>query len=407
MIDVRKLLLCAALIAFPGGAFARTSPLTQCDTDFAFDLYGQLDKTPGNFFFSPYSVGTALRMLYAGAGGATGTEIAHALHLENIPVGTGATARDAFLEAVKQQKIGFGAAADAARLASANALWGGETSRLNAAYVATINTIFDGGIFKVDFSEPVAAARRIDQWVAAHTGGKILDLIRSDQVNGQTRLVLTNAVYFQAGWTDPFDAANTVQAAFHVTPGRDVAAAMMNQTHEFDYAAGDGVQVVSLDYRYDDASMVIVLPDKIDGLAAVEAAMTPDALSGLLANANARKIQIEMPKFVAKNSFDLPPALETLGVRRAFDPMQADLTGIADAAAGRLFVSDVVHKAYVDVDEAGTVAAAATGITVISLNAPMPTPPIAFIADHPFLYFIRDRATGEILFMGRMSDPAH
>jgi serpin B len=133
--------------------------------------------------------------------------------------------------------------------------------------------------------------------------------------------------------------------------------------------------------------------------------MTPDMLDRLLANASAQKIRLEIPKFDAESSFDLPPVLKSLGMRQAFDPMHADLTGIANEAAGRLFVSDVVHKAYVNVDEAGTVAAAATGITITTLAAPLPTPPIPFIVDHPFLYLIRDNATGEILFMGRMTDP--
>jgi serpin B len=401
----KKFLLCLAF-TLPGAAFAQTtSPVTQAETDFAFDLYSQLAKTPGNFFVSPYSVGAALGMLYAGAGGSTATEIAHTLHLENIPMAPGANALGAFLHAVKKQPVGFGAAADGARLASANALWGSKNARLNPAYVRTIETSFDGGIFKVDFSRRAAAAARIDSWVAAQTGGEITDLISADQLNGQTRLVLTNAVYFQAGWKNPFDAADTAQAPFHVAPGHDVAAAMMNQTDEFDYAAANGVQLISLEYRYGDASMIIILPDQIGGLAAVEAAMTPAMLDGLLKTARYEKIQLEMPKFLARSSFDLPPVLQALGMRQAFDPVRADLSGIAEVAQGRLFVSDVVHKAYVDVDEVGTVAAAATGMTIVTLSAPMPTPPIPFIADHPFLYLIRDDATGDILFMGRMSDP--
>jgi serpin B len=402
----KKRLLFLALITVPNAAFAQTtSRLTQSETDFAFDLYGQIEKTPGNFFFSPYSVSTALGMLYAGARGSTAMEVAHTLHLKNLSVEHGTDLRTTFLQAVKQQPVGFGAVVDGAKLMSANALWSGESADLDPAYIATINTIFDGEIFKIDVSKPDAAARRIDNWVAVHTGDKILHLISSAQLNRQTRLVLTNAVYFQAGWADPFDAANTAPAPFHVTPGRDVDAPMMNQTHEFDYAAGNDARLISLDYRYGDASMIIILPNETNGLGAIEAAMTPDMLDRLLANASAQKIRLEMPKFDAESSFDLPPVLKSLGMRQAFDPMHADLTGIANEAAGRLFVSDVVHKAYVDVDEAGTVAAAATGITITTLAAPLPTPPIPFIADHPFLYLIRDNATGEILFMGRMTDP--
>jgi serpin B len=400
-------LVCVTLSALPGTAFAQgVSPLTRAETGFAFDLYGQLSKAPGNFFFSPYSVGTALGMLYAGAGGSTATEIAHTLYLENISVPLGQTTRDAFLKAVKRQPAGFGAVAGGATLESANALWGGENAELDAAYVRTIQNIFGGGIFKVDFSKPSAAAREIDNWVAARTGDKIKDLISADRLNGQTRLVLTNAVYFRADWQNPFNAANTAQAPFHVAPGHDVEAAMMKQTHEFEYAAGHDVQVISLDYRYGDSSMVIILPYKMDGLAAIEAAMTPAMLEGLIDHARYEKIQIEMPKFVAEDSFDLTSVLEALGMHEAFDPVRADLTGIADTARGRLFVSDVVHKAYVDVDEVGTVAAAATGIAVATATAMLPTPPIPFIVDHPFLYLIRDNATGEILFMGRMSDPS-
>lgn len=388
-----------------------TPALTDAQNEFAIDLYGQLRGQKGNFFFAPYSVSTALGMVYAGAKGGTAAELAKTLHLDELKPAAANGLRATYLQDFAAQPVLGDTQPDGSKFETANALWGANHYNFNAGYIATIKFDFGGDLRRVNFVSPQAAIDKINNWVDLHTHGKIPSIISPIMLSGDTRLVLTNAVYFKAGWAQPFYLDATRKALFDIASGDDVQADTMDMTSELGYAADDRVQILVLDYRYGDTSMVIVLPKAKEGLPAVEAGLTLAELDSLLAARQYPLVHVTMPKFSADSTFDMVPSLQILGLKQLFDPVRCDLTGIATDPAGPIYVSLVIHKAHLDVDEVGTEAAASTAIVApVPASAPIPQlgpppVPIPFIANHPFLYLIRDNATGEILFMGRVVDP--
>jgi len=395
-----KSLLAWAMVLVLGAAPAwaqREAPVVQAENAFAVDLYGKLAKQPGNLFFSPYSISTALGMVFVGAKGTTADEIAKALHL-----GPGWKPAD-----VKADVLFPQAQPDGFKFNSANALWCAKGYHFESDYLAGIKNNFGGDARRVNFDDPVRAAGKINDWVAKETQGKIQNLISPEALKAATRLVLTNAVYFKAGWAEPFDITLSDQEKFHIAPGNDAMTEMMHQTGDFMLTQGDGAKILSIPYRGFDASLVIILPDANTGLSKVEAGLSADELSGWLANNQYTLVALTLPRIESTQQFDLKQVLMALGIEQAFSPEQADLTGIANNPDGRLYVSDVIHKANVDIDETGTEAAAATAISVASAGIEMGPPPVPvpFVADHPFIYLIRSNQSGDILFMGRVDDP--
>jgi serpin B len=393
----------AATVAFPKICFSQeeSMAITTAGNAFGIDLYKQLDKATGNIFLSPYSIAVALGLVYVGAKGKTAAEIARALHL----VGLGADSKAGFLTQVKQAPPIGG---EGIKFESANALWGADHYPFNQDYIATIMAVFGGSLTSVDFSNPEAAADTINNWVAQKTANKIEDMVSPDALNALTRLVLTNAVYFKAAWTTQFSSYGTVPAGFHTETGMKMVPTM-NITHDFRYGVGAGVKLLALPYAQGGMSMVVILPDETDGLGRVEADLDAARLGGWIAGGQATKVRLALPKFKTESAFDLNEPLQALGIVSAFSPETADLSGIADVPHDRLFVSDTIHKTYIDVDEIGTEAAAATAIMFAAagmMQRPPPPPPVPFIVDHPFLYLIQDAGTGRILFMGRVTDPA-
>lgn len=376
--------------------------ITTAENAFALELYQQLGKARGNFFVSPYSIAAALGMVYAGAKGNTASEIAHALHLGAL----GADPQAAFLNQVKQAPPIGG---DGIIFESANALWGADRYPFNPDYIATIKAVFGGALTPLDFSNSQAAADTINDWVARKTDKKIQNLVSPRALSALTRLVLTNAVYFKAAWTIQFSTHATVPSAFHTDTGPKMVPTM-NITAYYNYGAGAGVKLLAPPYGEGGMNMVILLPDQVDGLAAVEANLDAARLAGWIAGAQSTQVRLSLPKFKTESTFDLNGPLKALGMSAAFDPRTADLTGIAKIAAEKLYVSDVIHKTYIAIDEKGTEAAAATAVIMAAAagieQGPPPPPPVPFIVDHPFLYLIQDSATGRILFMGRVTNPA-
>jgi serpin B len=389
----------AATVAFPKICLSQEGAMaiTAAENAFAVDLYKRLGKAPGNFFVSPYSIAAALGMVYAGAKGRTAEEIAHALHLDAVP-------RDMFLQQVKQAPPVGG---DGITFETANALWGADRYPFKHDYLATIKAVFGGSLTPLDFSNPEAAADTINGWVAQKTNNRIQDLISPEALNALTRLVLTNAVYFKAPWSTQFSTYDTVPTGFRTATGTKMVPTM-NITDFYSYGAGVGVKLLALPYGQGGMSMVIILPDAADGLAAVEADLDAARLEGWIAAGQSTKVRLVLPKFKTESAFDLNAPLQSLGITAAFNPLTADLTGIADVPHDKLYVSDAIHKTYIDVDENGTEAAAATAVMMAAAAAmaPGPPPPVPFIVDHPFLYLIQDAGTGRILFMGRVTDPA-
>jgi serpin B len=284
----------------------------------------------------------------------------------------------------------------------ANALWGQKGIPFKPAFLATVKDSFGGGLNDVDFKGATEAARKtINDWVAAQTKDKIKDLIGENILSPDTVLVLTNAIYFKAAWMQPFREQLTKKAPFYLSADAKVDADMMNLWHEFDYAEAGGAKLLLLPYEGSELSMLVILPDKREGVAEVEKSLTVENLKAWTAKLKGENVHVSLPRFKTTISFDLGEKLQALGMKRAFNSKEADFSGMTSATP--LFISKVLHKAFVDVNEAGTEAAAATAVVMTKGAAPAKV--VEFVADHPFLFLIRENATGCILFMGRVVDP--
>ena len=405
---MRKILIVAVLGLAVSPLQAQTpphDPLATAENAFAVDLYGKLRQTPGNLFFSPYSITTALDMVYVGAKGSTADGIAQTLHLNSLS-GTGADLRAALLAAAEKQRPFPGDRQSGFVFRAANALWGNDSYSFNPDFVADIKTGFGGGLEPVDFRQPEQASAKINDWAAQQTQDKIRNLVSPDILRGDPPLVLTDAVYFKAVWRAPFDPSATKRAEFHVSARRDVMADMMNMSDEFSLTQAHGVKVLSIPYGDGSMSLVIVLPDDSQGLPAVEAKLTAEKLDAWLAKSEYEPVILSIPKFRVDRAFDLKNTLTLMGMDAAFSLEKADFTGIAHDPNRPIYIGSVVHKAHIEVDEQGTEAAAVTAdITLAGGAIERPPTPVRFIADHPFIYLIRSSDSGEILFMGRVSDP--
>lgn len=381
------------------------------NTQFALALYEKLRAGDGNLFFSPYSVSTALAMTYAGARGETERQMAEAMWyptsapvLEKLGVaGKPMTAEEfagAFGRIIRDLNARGGT--DAYELRVANALWGQQDFAFLDAFARLVEAEYGGRIRNVDFVAATEKARRtINTWVEEQTNGKIKDLISQGAIGPMARLVLTNAIYFKGNWARQFDEDRTHDAPFTLLDESKVQVPMMNQKARFGYAEADNLQVLQLPYVGDELSMVILLPKATDGIGRLEQQLTAENLARWLDDLREREVIVSIPKFKMTSKFSLESVLRSMGMGQAF-------TGAADFSGmtGRrdLFISAVIHQAYVDVNEEGTEAAAATGV-VMKLTSAMPDRTPVFRADHPFLFMIRDNTSGSILFFGRVSDP--
>ncbi len=256
----------------------------------------------------------------------------------------------------------------------------------------------------LDLARAQAASQEINRWVEKQTADKIKDLIKPSDLGRDTRLVLTNAIYFKGDWVKPFDNKDTRPEDFTVSAEKKVKVPLMQQKASFGYRQEETFQVLEMPYAGQELSMVVLLPKKADGLAELEKALSAQRLTGLLSTLGRREVVTFLPKFKLEAYFELKPTLEALGMKLAFAG-QADFSGINSEE--ELSVSAVIHKAYVDVNEEGTEAAAATAVVVARatvMRRPEPIP--VFRADHPFLFLIRDTRSGAILFLGRVEDPS-
>jgi serpin B len=266
----------------------------------------------------------------------------------------------------------------------------------------TTENNYGAGLKEVDFINAREEARKtINAWVEEQTKAKIKELIRPNILNEDTRLVLTNAIYFKAAWRLPFSPKQTVDGDFTVADGKKVKARLMRGPNRTNYFKGEGFEALELPYEAHDLSMVVLLPNKADGLPALEKRLTAANLAQWLARLSDHGVDVTLPKFKLTSEFMLKDVLSKMGMPIAFDRNKADFSGMTTRE--RLFISHVVHKAFVDVNEAGTEAAASTAVVMERTSAP---PPATFRADHPFVYLIRDNRTGSILFLGRVVNPS-
>lgn len=349
----------------------------------------------GNLFLSPFSISNALGMTYAGAAGQTREEMRAVMH---IPVD------DAVFHA-ELGALGRDLAGEHHRpytLMNANRLWGQEGMGWQQAMIDTCAEDYGAELANVDFSgNPDGARRDINQWVSRQTDGMIDEALWSGDVNAMTRLVLTNAIYFQADWSEAFEAENTAPATFTLADGGQVQVDMMSGSLPASVYSDEAVSVLSLPYEGEELSLLVILPAAADGLDALEASLSPSEIDGWVASMSSGDVDIELPRFTMRSRLSLADALAALGMPSAFDPDLADFSGMTDEA--ELYVADVIHEAVIELDEEGTRAAAFTGVTMGVNSA---GPGLSFVADHPFLFAIRDDLTGTILFLGRMVDPS-
>lgn len=411
------------VIVTAAGCFGADTPAARGKTEevvvegnnrFALELYAKLREQKGNLFFSPYSISTALAMTYAGARGETEAQMAQALHFPTrpkvLPQNYGGPIQQGWEQEQfasvfggiikdlnnRGKKGGF-------ELTVANALWGQKDYRFLKEFLEFVESKYDGQLNELDFISNTESARKtINAWVEKKTKGKIKDLIAQGVLNQLTRLVLTNAIYFKGNWARQFEEKDTREDTFTLLSSEEVNTPMMNQTAEFGYIEAEDFQGLELPYVDDELSMIILLPKEIDGLIEIEKSLTAENLSQWLTRIRKRKVVISVPKFKETCQFSLADVLGQMGMTDAFVPAAADFSGMN--GKGDLFISAVIHKAFVDVNEEGTEAAAATGVAV-GLTAVGPKEIPVFRADHPFLFLIRDNKSGSILFIGRMMNP--
>ncbi len=381
-----------------------TTALVQGNSEFALDLYGQISRGEGNRFVSPFSISCALAMTYAGAQDETAVQIAKTLRF-NLPP---AQLHSAFhrlitdLHSRNSAQKGSKETYDV-ELLTANALWCQTGERIVPDFQQRIESNYQGGLYPVDFRKDTERARRtINTWIEEQTKGKIEDLLKPQQLDSRTVLVLTNAIYFKALWDIPFSHESTAPSDFHASSTDKIRVDMMNLSARFRYFEDSGLQALELPYKGRALAMVILLPKSPDGLAQLESSLSAAKLENWSNKLAARKVDVSLPKFKFTQECDLKDSLAELGMPVAFDSARADFSGITGKRD--FAISAVVHKAFVEVDERGTEAAAATGV-VMTRTAVLAAPPVAFRADHPFCFLIRDTSTGSILFLGRLVRP--
>ncbi|HEY42734.1 MAG TPA: serpin family protein [Anaerolineae bacterium] len=374
--------------------------LTVGNTAFALDLYQSLREGEGNLFFSPYSISLALAMTYAGARGETEREMAQTLHFTLSQDGLHHTFNALDLQLSHRGEEIDEQEGEPFRLNIANSIWGQRGYDFLPEFLDTLAMNYGAGLRIVDYIEATEEARQmINQWVSDRTEGKIKDLIQPGVLNELTRLVLANAIYFNAGWFFPFAEEETREGTFQLVDGGQVSVPMMSQTETLRYSGGDRYQVVELPYVGREMAMVILLPEK-GMFEAFEMGLNNERLSQIFADLNSQSVALTMPKFEYESEFSLKETLSKMGMHSAFT--DADFSGMDGTR--NLFISEVVHKAFVSVDETGTEAAAATAVIVELVAAP--SAPVEMTVDRPFIYLIRDLKTGTFLFVGRVLNPA-
>ncbi|HEY7330952.1 MAG TPA: serpin family protein [Gemmataceae bacterium] len=367
--------------------------------DFATRLYDKLAGTQAgkNLFLSPFSIQVALVMCAVGARGQTRRVMAEL-------IGAPESVEEQNRQYADLLKSVNGEGERPFQLVTANALWGQQGYHFNPAYKKTVADFYDGAFNEVNFvALPDEAVKSINAWVRDKTREKIGELIRRDCINADTRLILTNAIYFKGQWVELFDKGSTTDEDWHGPNGIGKVPMMHRTGGYYHYYQGDGFQALDMPYEGWELSMLIVLPTEKDGLTALE---TRFASEGLYQQVMGELYQeegiiVSLPRFTMETEFRLKPVLCALGAELAFSD-EADFSGIGE---GPLQISEVIHKAFVEVNEEGTEAAAATGVSMGLCAVRPATEPIVFKADHPFLFFITDRDTSAVLFSGRVLDP--
>lgn len=372
------------------------------NNEFALDLYGRLRAQPRNIVFSPYSISSALAMTYAGARSDTALQMAKTLHFR-LPQDR---LHPAFANLFWQLQGSPGSRANNLRIA--NALWGQSGYQFNPDFLEVTQSNYGAGLQAVDFkADPAGARQKINEWASKQTQGKIGELLGEDDINRQCELVLTNALYFKNEWTKVFPEKNTKQEDFFVSPTHAVKVSMMHVRGDFSYYQNGECQILVLPYKRSPLQLVIILPSRVEGLSDLENKLTGAMLDGLMEKCEFYDVDVAMPKFKMATNLKLREELTKLGMKLPFSDA-ANFDGIfaKTHSQGVLQLSDVKHVSRVEVKESGTEAAASTAvIAFVPLVEKKPLRTAIIRADRPFLFFIRERDMGALVFMGRLKDP--
>ncbi|MBX3221101.1 MAG: serpin family protein [Labilithrix sp.] len=370
-----------------------------------FDLWSRARASEaagaGNLAMSPASISVALAMTYGGAKGETAAQMKRVLHAED-DAGAWMASWGRLARALAEPSRPM-------TLRIANQLFGEKTYTFEPPYLDEVRAAFGAPLEAVDFKTAAEPSRaRINAWVEERTEQRIKDLLPEKSLKPLTRLVLVNAIYFLGAWQSPFEAKRTRDEPFMTTPTSSKPVPTMHQVAHVRLAQADGVKVLELPYKGGAASLLVALPDRVDGLAALEASLSNATLDGWTRRLATENVHVALPRFEVNPAAPLSLAkeLSALGMPLAFERKRADFTKIADPKDPdeRLNIDDVFHKAFVKLDEKGTEAAAATAVAMAAGGA-APAKPLEFKADHPFLFFIVDKASGLVLFMGRVTAP--
>jgi serpin B len=385
----------------PEVSFSGMETLVAGNNEFALELYRQLSAgDDGNLFFSPYSLSVALAMTYAGAEGNTKEQMAETLNFILEKEDLHAAFNKLAIELASRGEGNKNENEDGFKLNIVNAIWGQIEYEFLSEYLDALAVNYEAGLRLLDYtSDPEACRQTINDWVSRQTEGKIEALIKEGIITEMTRLVLTTALYFNAAWDKPFKEDNTNDGIFYLPDGSTVSVSMMHQTEDFGYTEGDGYQAVELKYDGNELSMLIILPEE-GTFEQFKTTFDTNKLDEIIENIRTASVRLTMPKFEYESQFSVKQALEAMGMTDAFS-MAADFSGIDGTYD--LYIEDVVHKAFVSVDEAGTEAAAASAV-IINLKGILEQAEVTL--DHSFIYLIRDIETNTILFVGSVVNPA-
>jgi serpin B len=367
---------------------------------FAFELYDQYKDAGKNIFFSPYSISSALQMTYEGAKGKTAEEIRSVFHFSQDSAARIGSFAKLYGE-INPKNTTY-------QLLTANALWAQKSYPFNTDYLKIVQTYYGGEATNLDFAADAEGSRKIiNKWVSDKTAAKIPQLFAPGSLNASTRLVLTNAIYFKGKWAAMFYKELTQEKDFTIAAGTKTKCQMMNQQRNFSYAETADYQAIELPYENNDLSMVVILP-KTGKTGSVEKILSSSNFLNIKKSLASELVNVSLPKFKFDTEYNMNDTLAKMGMPAAFDPNSVDFSGMYDSSTGENFyIGLVIHKAYVDVYEEGTEAAAATGVAMVATAIPdeEPPQPKIFNADHPFIFAIVHNQTNSILFMGKVNDP--
>jgi serine protease inhibitor len=378
-------------------AGADMKSLVEGNTAFALQLYGKLQSQDGNLAFSPYSISSALAMTCAGARGETARQMEQVLYFDQSQVD--------LAPLVGQLNKAVKAAKGDNELNIANSIWPQKKYPFREDFLTLLKQDYGATVTPLDYAHNAEHARvTINQWVDSHTRHKINEIIGPGVLDSLTRMVLVNAIYFKGTWLTPFPEDATQSDRFYPKPEKHIRIPFMHVSDTFRYGENDRLQLISLPYIGDKLEMLILLPRDRDGLGQLENDLNTTNLSWWMSTMRVEQVDVALPKFKITSEFGLAETLRAMGMEDAFDATKADFSGM-DGQLHWLCISAVLHKAYVDVYEKGTEAAAATGMVMAGAAEPIVEHPKQFLADHPFVFMIRDSTTGSILFLGRVAQP--